>query len=135
MIAVGLLSGIYPALVLSSMKISQSLKGAMTKEEGNAVFRKTLVVVQFSITMIMITGAITVYQQVSYIQNKNTGLDRNNLIRSYTYDMDNNKDYERYKETLLSKPGVESVTLVNQLLINIRNATSGDQLGRKAENG
>lgn len=124
-LVVGFLSGIYPAFILSSMKINESLKGVTAKGAKNSAFRKTLVIVQFAITMIMITGAITVYRQVSFIQNKNIGLDRSNLLRSYTYDMDPKTDYQRYKETLLSKPGVESVTIVNQLLINIKNATSG----------
>ena len=124
-LVIGVLSGIYPAFILSSIRINESLKGALSSSGKSAFFRKSLVIVQFSITMIMITGAITVYRQVSYIQNKNIGLDRSNLLRSYTYDMDPNKDYQRYKETLLSKPGVESVALVTQLLIDVRNATSG----------
>ena len=121
---IGLLSGIYPAFILSALKINESLKGVFSNNGKSNFFRKTLVIVQFSITMIMITGAITVYRQVSYIQSKNIGLDRSNLIRSFTYDMDPRKEYQRYKKTLLEKKGVESVTLTNQLLINIRDATS-----------
>ena len=123
-LTVGTLSGLYPAFVLSSIDTGRSLKGLPVKSGKSSTFRKVLVVIQFSITMIMITGAITVFRQVSYIQNKNIGLDRSNLIRTFSYDMDPEKDYPRYKEELLSKRGIESVTMTNQLLINIRNSTS-----------
>lgn len=123
-IAVGILSGLYPAFVMSSMAIGHSLKASISKRGSNTNFRKALVVVQFSITMIMITGAVTVYKQVSYIQNKNIGLDRSNLVRTFSYDMDPVKDYPRFKEELLAKRGIESVTMTNQLLINIRRYTS-----------
>ena len=121
---VGLFSGLYPAFVMSSTKIIHAFKGLPIKAGNGAYFRKALVILQFTITMMMIIGALVIYQQVSFIQSKSTGLDRSNLIRSYTYDMDPVKEYARYKESLMAKKGIESVTLANQLLINIRNSTS-----------
>ncbi|WP_462253526.1 ABC transporter permease [Ekhidna sp.] len=122
-LVLGILSGLYPAYVLSSINTQQSLKGLVAKGRSRFSFRKFLVVLQFAITVIMITGAVTVFKQVSYIQNKNIGLDRTNLVRTYTYDMDQNKEYASFKNELLKRPGVESVTIVDQLLINMRNTT------------
>lgn len=122
-LGLGVLSGLYPAYILSSINTQKSLKGLVTKGKAQFTFRKFLVVLQFAITVIMITGALTVFKQVSYIQTKNIGLDRSNLIRSFTYDMDQNKEYASFKDELLKRPGVENVTIVDQLLINMRNIT------------
>ncbi|MBR07023.1 MAG: hypothetical protein CMP48_04985 [Rickettsiales bacterium] len=123
-LAIGLLSGVYPAFFLSSMETIRSLKGLQLLPKKHAFMSKSLLVFQFSITTIMIIGAVTVYRQVSFILDKNIGLDRSNLIRAFNYDMDPNKDYERFKLDLLAKPGVENVTLVNQLVLDLGNSTS-----------
>ncbi|MEL6559580.1 MAG: FtsX-like permease family protein [Bacteroidota bacterium] len=120
----GSLAGIYPSFFLSSFKSISLLKpGNMLPSKQNN-FRNALVVFQFVTTFVMIIGALTVYQQVSYIQHKNIGLNRSNLIRTYTYDMDPLQEYKDYKEHLLSKPGIENVTMVDQLLIDVKHATS-----------
>ncbi len=121
----GTLSGFYPALFMASMKTIASLKAGNCLPPKHGGFRKALVVFQFVITLIIIVGAIAVYQQVAYIRTKNIGLDRANLLRTYSYDMDPTTDYPTYKAELLREPSIESVTIVNQLLIDMRNATSG----------
>lgn len=123
-LSLGFVTGIYPSFYLSSLKSISLLKSANSKTQRKNGLRKTLVVFQFSITLVMIIGSLTVYQQVSYIQNKNIGLDRSNLLRTFSYDMNPVRDYQTYKTDLLSKPGIESVTMVNQLLIDVRNTTS-----------
>ncbi|MEO9484591.1 MAG: ABC transporter permease [Ekhidna sp.] len=121
----GFLAGIYPSFFLSSFKSISLLKsGNVLPQERNG-FRRALVVFQFVITLVMIIGALTVYQQVSYIQHKNIGLNRSNLIRTFSYDMDPVREYMDYKKYLLNKPGIENVTMVDQLLIDVKNATSG----------
>lgn len=121
----GILAGIYPSLFLSSLKSISLMKSNNSLSQRNSGFSKGLVVFQFCITLLMVIGSLTVFQQVSYIQTKNIGLDRNNLIRTFSYDMDPVKEYDSYKADLLSRPGIASVTMVNQLLIDVRNATSG----------
>lgn len=126
----GILAGLYPAFYLSSLAAITAFKGRVSKRGKTGLFRKSLVVFQFAITMIMITSALTVYKQVSYIQNKNIGLDRSNLIRTFSYDA---KENLAFKHELLKKPGIESVTMVNQLLIDIRNSTSAPSWDTKLE--
>ncbi len=121
----GVFTGFYPSYLLSSLKSTSLLKSGNILPQSQNGFRKALVIFQFTITLVMIVGSLTVYQQVIYIQNKNIGLDRSGLIRTYSYDMDPVADYHSYKADLLNRSGIESVTLVNQLLIDIRHATSG----------
>ncbi|MFY0624657.1 MAG: ABC transporter permease [Reichenbachiella sp.] len=120
----GLFSGAYPAFYLSSLKTVVSLKGGHKLSSVNLFFRKGLVIFQFMITIIMITGAIVVYQQVQYIQTKNIGFERSNLIRSWATNMSKSKDYPVIKTELLNRPGIASITTTNQNLISIGNSTN-----------
>lgn len=120
----GTIAGIYPSLFISSFKSISLLKNAHTGVKSKVSFGKILVVFQFIITMVMIVGSLTVHQQVSFIQNKNIGLDRSNLIRTFSYDMDPITEYQSFKADLLSKPGIEQVTMVDNLLIEVKDVTS-----------
>lgn len=123
-LVLGVLTGLYPAFYLSSMKAISSLKGIYRHDKGDVVFRKGLVVFQYVITIMMITAAITVYYQVSYIQSKNIGIDRSNLVRTWTHAINSAKDYEVFKSELLKRPGIEGVTVVNHNLIDVGSSSS-----------
>ena len=122
-LALGLISGLYPALYLSAMNAIVSLKGGFKHAKYEVFLRKGLVVVQFAITILMIVASLTVYQQVKFLQNRNIGLDRTNLIRSWSHEMDPGRDYQMYKDELMKRPGIESVGMVNQNLLEVSNST------------
>ncbi len=105
----GLLSGSYPALLLPSFKITSSLKGTLKHPGGAAFFRKGLVVFQFAISILLIIGTLTVSRQMSYIMNKNLGMDRENLI-FIELEGETAKRFETYKNELLNVPEVQNVT-------------------------
>ncbi|MEQ9164762.1 MAG: FtsX-like permease family protein [Fulvivirga sp.] len=77
------LSGWYPAMVLSNMKALNILKGNVTGLQGDKktmYLRRGLVIFQFSISVLLITGTIIIKQQLNYIDNKDIGFDKNGML-------------------------------------------------------
>ncbi|MEM9935908.1 MAG: ABC transporter permease, partial [Bacteroidota bacterium] len=79
-VMVGILSGIYPSLFLSSFKPIQVLKGKLSKGSSNANLRSALVVFQFTISMVLIVGTVIVWNQLNYIQNKQIGFNKEEVL-------------------------------------------------------
>lgn len=77
---IGLLAGIYPAMVLSALKASDSIKGKLTSVKENILLRKSLVGFQFFTAAIAFTGAIIVSQQVSLFFSKDLGYDKEYIV-------------------------------------------------------
>lgn len=77
---VGIVSGSYPAFFLSGFQPGAVLKESVKTGGGHAVLRKTLVVVQFAISTILIIGTAVVYDQLDYVRNKRLGFDKDHVI-------------------------------------------------------
>ena len=105
---VGLVAGSYPAFYLSSFRPILVLKGRITNKRGT--LRSALVVFQFATSIVLIIGTIVVYRQLNYIQTKDLGYKKEQvLIINDAYAL--NKNITAFKNDVLQMPGVESGTI------------------------
>ncbi len=103
----GVTSGIIPAVMLSSMKPIEAVKGAFSRK-SNMVFGKFFIVVQNVATITMVASAITMYCQVQHLINAPLGYDTEGImVIDYQYIMDNDK---LFKNELMKLPCVEKVS-------------------------
>jgi putative ABC transport system permease protein len=79
-IAVGLLSGSYPSFVLASFKPIVALKGTSSTKNGTGFLRNLLVIIQFTISIVIIAGTLVIYWQFRFMNNKDLGFDKEQLV-------------------------------------------------------
>ncbi|MFC2117564.1 ABC transporter permease [Bacteroidota bacterium] len=104
-----IVSGSYPALLLSRFKPEKVLRSYSKSGKKGASFRKILVVFQFAISVFLIIGTIVVNKQLNYVKNYNLGWNQRNLINVLVNDH-LNPNWETIREELLSNPNIESVS-------------------------
>jgi putative ABC transport system permease protein len=76
----GIIAGFFPAIYLSSFKPIAVLKGLKISEKGTLSLRKTLVVVQFTISTVLIIGVLIISQQMHYLQSAKLGLNKEQVM-------------------------------------------------------
>ncbi|UXX78254.1 ABC transporter permease [Reichenbachiella carrageenanivorans] len=112
---IGLIAGFYPAFVLSSFKTTEVIKGGKLNNHG-IKFRRVLVVLQFSISMILIAGTIMAILQLNYLQDSDLGFDQKAVVMIPVIKTPIAQHYENMKSEMLSHATIRSVTALEEVL-------------------
>ena len=123
-VVTGFLSGIYPSFYLSSLKPVLVLKGETVTGKRNGRLRKILVIVQFSLSIFIALGAIFGYLQLKYMQEKELGFDKENLV-CIPMSANIRKKYYSLKKELLRESQIAGVTAASWNPANIGSNSGG----------
>jgi putative ABC transport system permease protein len=110
---VGFISGSYPAFYLSSFDPVNVIKGQADTKGGYGFLRKVLVVFQFTISVVMITGTFIIGSQLRFMQDSDLGFDKENLVVMEMRDTTFKKSLEPFKQELLKNPNIRGVAFSN----------------------
>ncbi len=111
---IGFLSGLYPALYLSSLMPGRIL-GGRKASKGAVSLRRGLVVFQFFITTLLIIGTLTVVKQTDFLRNKNLGFEKEFIIALKLVDRHAQTNYDQLKQKLLRESSIKAVALSSTL--------------------
>ncbi|MEQ9439400.1 MAG: FtsX-like permease family protein [Cyclobacteriaceae bacterium] len=118
-----LLAGLYPAFFLSSFKVTTIFRGSLKFGLKGVVLRKGLVMVQFTLSLLMIIATLVVHWQTRYMQQQQLGIDKEQVL-SFSIGEIKDEQHETLRNQLLQQEGVSKVTFVSENPISIWSSTN-----------
>ena len=118
-IVISLVSGMYPAFILSNIKLIKVLKSGFSFSGKTGILRRSLIVFQFMVSVFLIISTVVIFQQLSFIQHKNLGYNKDNVV---VLPVDNiiRGNYEQVKDAIKRVPNVMSVSCGAEELTNVQ---------------
>ena len=120
----GLLAGLYPAVVLAQYNVVEILKGTVKSGRGALLFRKILVVFEFSVAVVFIIAMAIMYRQMEYVRTKNIGVEKDHILTMTLGQMSHDK-WEAFRAELKQSPLVENAAYSQISPINVGSDTWG----------
>jgi putative ABC transport system permease protein len=122
---IGMIAGSYPALYFSSFRPVSIIKGTLKSGSFSSVPRKTLVVLQFSVSVIMIIGTMIVFRQVQFVKNRPIGYNNNGLVMIPTVTNNIHKQFNTVKNELTKQNVITSIAETGNPVTESWNSSSG----------
>ena len=135
MLLIGLITGSYPALFVSSLRPVQALKGKTDRKISALSIQRWLIVGQYTATIVLIIGSLVVYQQFKFIQNKDLGFQKVHVIAISVRDFSLGDKVSTIKNELRTNPQIVAVTDAIELPTNVTSSTIVRHLHENKEEG
>jgi len=118
MMLTGIISGSYPAFFLSRFKTIPALKGQLGNLATSILFRKSLVVFQFVVTVVMIAGSFIIYRQLQYTRQKDLGFHKDQVLTFHIHDRQVRSQVAAIKTQLLQSPLIQGAAVAGNPIGN-----------------
>jgi putative ABC transport system permease protein len=114
-LAAGILAGLYPAFFLTRFDPAKVLKGGAQAGTGKSIFRRSMAVIQFVISITLIIGTLIVSKQMDYIQKKSLGFDKENVVIIPADSQQVSQNIEAFRNTLIADTRIKSFAVSSNI--------------------